>query len=178
MRRLVRGFHGTSRNAARAIESSGFDLRRGKGNWLGCGACFWEEDEARARIYAEKHHAESPCTIVAQLDLSDGGLDLVQQAERARFRLYAEQLLKDEEIRAELPADGWVDAVLLDTLFEAEPFGWVRAVVHVAESVYASVEPWSTISMPTGLRSRIVRDTCVQIVVRRTEHIVAIMLLP
>jgi hypothetical protein len=91
------GYHGTSKEAARRILSSGFEISRNEYDWLGDGAYFFQDAPLRAREWAEQRFGAEAAVIGAEIDLA-GCIDLLDvpwHAEIAaaypRFRAELEQ---------------------------------------------------------------------------------------
>jgi hypothetical protein len=72
---VVLGYHGTSEERVEKILSDGFEHSRNPYDWLGTGTYFFADAPSHALAHATKYRrGESPCVIVAQIDL-DGCLD-------------------------------------------------------------------------------------------------------
>jgi len=65
------GFHGTSIEAARRILSSGFEVSRNEYDWLGDGAFFFQDVEARALDWARARFGRQATVLAAEIDLSE-----------------------------------------------------------------------------------------------------------
>lgn len=74
----ARGYHGTSAEAARAIENSGFRPSQNPYDWLGDGVYFFQDGKARAQSWATARWPAA-AVIEAQIDLNDC-LDLLDPA--------------------------------------------------------------------------------------------------
>lgn len=68
--RRIQGFHGTSFEAARSIvKSQEFRRSTNRGDWLGHGTYFWEDNWDRAVEWALEHHPTNPAVVSAEVDL-------------------------------------------------------------------------------------------------------------
>jgi hypothetical protein len=65
------GFHGTSAEAAQRILASGFEISRNEYDWLGDGAYFFQDVEARAMEWARERFGEQAAVLGAEIDLGD-----------------------------------------------------------------------------------------------------------
>jgi hypothetical protein len=65
------GFHGTSAEAAQRILSAGFEISRNEYDWLGDGAYFFQDVEARAWAWARKRFGAQAAVLGAEIDLRD-----------------------------------------------------------------------------------------------------------
>lgn len=68
---LVKGFHGTSITAARAILSSGFKRSHNTYDWLGDGIYFFQDAPNRAREWASERYGNEATVIGAEIALGD-----------------------------------------------------------------------------------------------------------
>lgn len=65
------GFHGTSAEAAQRILASGFEISRNEYDWLGDGAYFFQDVEARALEWARDRFGPQAAVVGAEIDLED-----------------------------------------------------------------------------------------------------------
>ena len=65
------GFHGTSAEAARRILLSGFEIGRNEYDWLGDGACFFQDSPARSLEWARQRFGDKAAVVGAEIDLED-----------------------------------------------------------------------------------------------------------
>jgi hypothetical protein len=173
LRFLVRAYHGTSRAAADTVVADG-RFGHGSGDRFGTGTYFFEENAERAWNWARMWHGTDAAVVVAQLDLTDGGLDLTQKAGR-ELVLGVLGAIDVEEIQRranERDRAGFVDAVALELLDPNGEIQWIRVLVFDTGREYDRAEPGpATITLTPDLRqrdlrSRIVRNVQCHLVVR------------
>lgn len=65
------GFHGTSEEAAQRILASGFEISRNEYDWLGDGAYFFQDVQARALEWARDRFGPQAAVVGAEINLDD-----------------------------------------------------------------------------------------------------------
>ena len=104
---LCYGHHGTSTRYVDQILESGLPVTTFKGDWIGPGRYFWENDRIRALEWSKERvvpeHGGEPAVIEAVIDLS-ACLDLTRRGDLTLLRSVAESYWKQatKEQRAKL----------------------------------------------------------------------------
>lgn len=95
MLHLLRGFHATSQERAKEIESSNrFHLSDNEWDWLGMGVYFYQDTLGFTRRWAEEKHGgsiENPAVFAADIEY-DGFLDLIEHETIVELKSFMAQL--------------------------------------------------------------------------------------
>ncbi len=146
------GFHGTTKNAADSIMDHGFRPSRGKGDWLGDGAYFWQDAPDRAWEWAlgeARKQNQPPVTIRARIKFRIGAPDQEEDLQYIDFLDIShetEVIDTYNALRAEYEETGWklprqtrkkhrVDRLVIERLvrdyrLRGERIAAVRAAFH------------------------------------------------
>lgn len=102
MKHLVIGYHASSYFSVKSLYRGEFDLSKScSEGWLGRALYFWEQDERQAWTWAKKQHKDDGAVLKAQLDLSDGVLDLTIRETIYGYRKFIVALEKRKVIHTD-----------------------------------------------------------------------------
>ena len=157
----VIGYHGTSDGAARRILSSGFEISRNEYDWLGDGACFFQDAPLRAWEWARQRFGDDAAVVGAEIDLADR-IDLLDvEWDEVLRESYADLLVRLQATANPIPRqtsgahrlDRAVvnhAAGLLESL--GVPVRTVRATFREGEPVFPGSALWSRSHVQIAVR--------------------------
>ena len=90
----VKGFHGTSKQAANLIIQSGFRVSQNPYDWLGDGVYFFQDGLQHARGWAHEHHGRNAAVIGAEI-LLDDCIDLLDMRWTRMMPIVYDQFLRN-----------------------------------------------------------------------------------
>lgn len=128
----LRGFHGTRRASADQIKRTKyFNFSTDDEEWLGKGIYFFDKDMKQAYYFCVKARKYSEWAILSCHIESDKLIDLHMTDHYEVFESFAAKLKNKYLRRSDGKPRKLINSVVLNAMYEAEPFDLVRAVFPV-----------------------------------------------
>lgn len=131
------GFHGTTKKSAKSIlQSNNFIVSKDDEEWLGPGVYFFEDDIRQAYYYCVKAKKICNWSILKSDIYAKVIIDLVDTETLEYFEIILNKVKSRYLKRADGRPRKLMNSVILNIMYEAEPYDVVRGIFQVPSTRY------------------------------------------